>query len=74
MAVGAEGVHTVTVPGMGLGIAVKVEDGALRAQHIAVLRALQIMKVLPEALSPRLAEWALRPIRNTRGEIVGEIR
>jgi L-asparaginase II len=72
--VGAEGVHTVTVPGMGLGIAVKVEDGALRAQHIAVLRALQIMKVLPEALSPRLAEWALRPIRNTRGEIVGEIR
>jgi len=72
--VGAEGVHTITVPGMGLGIAVKVEDGALRAQHIAVLRALQVMGVLPESLPPKLAEWAMKAIRNTRGEIVGEIR
>jgi L-asparaginase II len=72
--VGAEGVHSVTVPGRGLGIAVKVEDGALRAQHIAVIRALQLLEVLPETLTPRLAEWALKPIRNTRGEIVGEVR
>jgi L-asparaginase II len=72
--VGAEGVHSITVPGRGLGIAVKVEDGALRAQHIAVIRALQLLDVLPETLTPRLAEWALKPIRNTRGEIVGEVR
>ncbi len=72
--VGAEGVHTITVPGMGLGIAIKVEDGALRAQHIAVLRALRMMGVLGEELSPRLAEWGFKQIRNTRGEIVGEIR
>ena len=72
--VGAEGVHSVSVPSMGLGLAVKVEDGALRAQHIAVLRALQLMGVLPETLTPRLAEWALKPLRNTRGEIVGEVR
>src|SRR6185312_13069740 len=51
--VGAEGVHSVSVPSMGLGLAVKVEDGALRAQHIAVLRALQLMDVLPETLTPR---------------------
>jgi L-asparaginase II len=72
--VGAEGVHSVTVPAMGLGMAVKVEDGALRAQHVAVIRALQLLEVLPEELSPRLAEWASKPIRNTRGEIVGEVR
>ena len=72
--VGAEGVHSVTVPGMGIGLAVKVEDGALRAQHIAVLRALQLIGVLSDELTPRLAEWALKPIRNTRGEIVGEVR
>jgi L-asparaginase II len=72
--VGAEGVHSVTVPGLGIGLAIKVEDGALRAQHIAVLRALQLIGVLSDELTPRLAEWALKPIRNTRGEIVGEVR
>jgi L-asparaginase II len=72
--VGAEGVHSITVPSMGLGLAVKVEDGALRAQHIAVLRALQLLDVLPAELTPRLAEWAMKVLRNTRGEIVGEVR
>jgi L-asparaginase II len=72
--VGAEGVHSIAVPGMGLGVTLKVEDGALRAQHIAVLRALQLLDVLPKELSPRLAEWAIKPIRNTRGEVVGEVR
>ena len=72
--VGAEGVHSLTVPAAGLGIALKVEDGALRAQHIAVLRLLQLLGVLPDQLSPRLAEWAAKPVRNTRGETVGEVR
>ncbi|HRN54649.1 MAG TPA: asparaginase, partial [Gemmatimonadaceae bacterium] len=45
--VGAEGVHTVAVPALGIGLAVKVEDGAARAQHVAVLRALQQLSVLP---------------------------
>jgi L-asparaginase II len=72
--VGAEGVHSLTVPAAGLGIALKVEDGALRAQHIAVVRLLQHLGVLPNELTPRLAEWAVRPVRNTRGETVGEVR
>lgn len=72
--VGAEGVHSVAVPGMGLGIAIKVEDGALRAQHVAVLTALQQLGVLPSELPPRLADFIHRPVRNTRGEQVGEIR
>ncbi len=72
--VGAEGVHTVAVPALGIGLAVKVEDGALRAQHVAVLRALQALSVLPADLPPRLADFINRPIRNTRGEAVGMIR
>jgi L-asparaginase II len=72
--VGAEGMHSIAVPGRGLGIAVKVEDGALRAQTVAVIKVLQLMGALDQALTPRLAEWAMRAIRNTRGEIVGEIR
>ncbi len=72
--VGAEGVHTATVPSLGLGLAVKAEDGAQRAQYVAVLRLLQQLGVLPEVLPPRLADWLVRPVRNTRGETVGEIR
>ena len=72
--VGAEGVHSVAVPALGLGLALKVEDGALRAQHIAVLHALQQLNVLPAELPPRLAEYAAKPLRNTRGQQVGEVR
>jgi L-asparaginase II len=72
--VGAEGVHTVAVIEEGIGLAVKVEDGAQRAQFAAVLRMLQFLGTLPERLPPRLEEFAHRPLRNTRGEIVGEVR
>ena len=72
--VGAEGIHTVAVLDLGLGIAVKAEDGAQRAQFPAVLRALQLVGALPETLPPRLAEYMRRPLRNTRGEVVGEVR
>jgi L-asparaginase II len=72
--IGAEGVHSVAVPDRGLGIAIKVEDGAQRAQFPAVLRVLQCLDVLPRTLTPRLEEFLRRPIRNTRGETVGELR
>ena len=72
--VGAEGVHCAVVPEMGLGVAIKVEDGAIRAQHPALLRVLQLVGALPDELPPRLAEWARRSIRNTRGEVVGDVR
>lgn len=71
--VGAEGVHSVSIFDMGLGFAVKVEDGATRAQYPAVLRMLEYLGALPERLSPRLAEYARTRIRNTRGEVVGEL-
>lgn len=72
--IGAEGVHSATIVEEGIGIAVKVEDGAQRAQFPALLAALQHFGALPAELPPRLAEFAVRPLRNTRGEIVGEVR
>jgi L-asparaginase II len=72
--IGAEGVHSVAVPDLGIGFAVKVDDGAQRAQFPAVLRILQEFEVLPTALPARLEEFLRRPLRNTRGEIVGEVR
>ena len=72
--IGAEGVHSVGIPELGIGFAVKVDDGAQRAQFPAVLRVLQILGVLGDSLSPRLEEFLRRPLRNTRGEVVGEVR
>jgi L-asparaginase II len=72
--IGAEGVHTVAVPERGLGIALKVGDGSQRAQYPAVLRLLQLIDVLPAELPPRLNDFLHRPVRNSRGEVVGEVR
>ena len=72
--VGAEGVHSVAVPDEALGLAIKVADGAARAQYPAVLRALQQLGVLDDPLPPPLADWLVRPVRNTRGAAVGEVR
>ena len=72
--IGAEGVHCVAIPEQGVGFAVKVDDGAQRAQFPAVLRLLQVLDVLPEVLPQRLEEFLRRPVRNTRGETVGEVR
>jgi L-asparaginase II len=71
--IGAEGVHSVAVLDQGLGAAVKAEDGSPRAQYPAVLRLLQHLDALPVPLPPRLAEFLDRPVRNTRGEVVGRV-
>jgi L-asparaginase II len=71
--VGAEGVHCALLTERGIGVAVKVEDGAQRAQVPALLRLLQELDALPTPLSPRLADWMRRPVKNTRGESVGEV-
>ncbi|HEY9427538.1 MAG TPA: asparaginase [Gemmatimonadaceae bacterium] len=71
--VGAEGVHTIAVLDAGIAVAVKVEDGASRAQYPAVLRLLQHLDVLPDDLPPRLAPFLRTPTFNTRGVQVGEV-
>ena len=70
--VGAEGVHSGVVLGSGIGFAIKVEDGNARAQYPALIQLLVDLDVLPKPLSPRLAEILRKPVRNSRGEVVGE--
>ena len=71
--VGAEGVHCAMLPERGIGVAIKVEDGAQRAQGPALLRLLQELDALPDPLPPRLEEWMHKPVKNTRGECVGQV-
>ncbi len=70
--VGAEGVHSAVLLDRGIGLAIKVEDGNPRAQLPALIRLLQELDALPEQLPASLADLVNRPIRNSRGEVVGE--
>lgn len=72
--VGAEGVHSAVILDNSIGVALKVEDGNARAQHPALIQLLSDLDALPEPLPPRLAEYLNRPVKNTRGEIVGEMK
>ena len=72
--VGAEGFYCVGIPGMRLGVAIKVEDGALRAVEPALLATLRALEVLSAAELEALASFAQPAILNTRHETVGAIR
>jgi L-asparaginase II len=71
--VGAEGVHCAMIPERGIGIAVKVEDGAQRAQVPALLRLLAELGALPDGPPEGLKSFLRKPVKNTRGECVGEV-
>ncbi|HJU88360.1 MAG TPA: asparaginase [Gemmatimonadaceae bacterium] len=71
--VGAEGMHCGVVPHEGIGFSLKVEDGAQRAQHAAVIRLLQHLGVLGDPVPPRLEAFLNAPVLNTRGEHVGDV-
>jgi L-asparaginase II len=72
--VGAEGVYVGGAPERGLGLAIKVGDGARRAVEVALVRVLTLLDLLGDADLETLAEWVRPPVRNTRGEVVGNLR
>ncbi len=71
---GAEGVFTAILPGSGLGVAVKIDDGAGRAAEVAVLAVLLRLGRLPPAGQPELAAYTRPPVLNAAGRPAGEIR
>jgi L-asparaginase II len=72
--VGADGVHSAVILDTGIGVAIKVEDGNPRAQLPAMVQLLIDLDALPDPLPPRIAEYLSKPVRNTRGETVGEMK
>ena len=77
--VGAEGVYTVGVlPSerwpRGLGLALKIEDGEdRRARPTVVIESLRQLGVLTGAALDAVAPYASFPVRNNRGDTVGEV-
>lgn len=74
--VGAEGIYCAAVPKLGLGIALKVEDGDGKSASVALVAIL--LEILARPGAPQLSLDALAkherlPIRNTRDVVVGAL-
>ena len=68
--VGAEGVFAAMVIESGLGIALKIDDGATRASETAITALLEKLGVVDGSAM----EFIRAPVLNTRGQPVGERR
>lgn len=70
--VGAEGLYLAALPGRGLGIALKVEDGDAMSAMVALVAVLGQLELdpAPASVVPRFAEL---PVYNTRGIAIGAV-
>jgi L-asparaginase II len=71
---GAEGVHVAALPVQGLGIALKVHDGAARAAEVAIAMLVETLVELDETEALPLREFRNPVLTNWAGTEVGEIR
>lgn len=71
---GAEGVFAAALPHLGLGCALKAEDGASRAAEAAMAHLLARLGLLSDEDSAALADLLDTPVVNRVGRIVGRIR
>ena len=71
---GAEGMHAAALPAAGLGIAVKIEDGAGRASGVVMAALLERFAALSPEAKAALARWREQPILNVAGREVGVLR
>jgi L-asparaginase II len=71
--VGAEGVYTGMLPGAGLGIALKIDDGGTRGAETAIAALLVALGAL-DADNAQVKKWLNPPWLNTRDAVVGEQR
>jgi L-asparaginase II len=71
---GAEGVYAASLPGLGLGVALKVDDGAGRAAEVAMGQVLRHVGLLTEEQAAALAATLAPPLRNRAGRVTGRVQ
>ncbi len=71
---GAEGVHAAALPGLGLGVALKIDDGAKRAAETAMAALLVHLGAIDDMAKAALAPILARPVKNIVGVKVGCVR
>lgn len=73
--IGAEGVYGASLPTLGLGVALKVEDGDLKVAGYALMAVLEALIARFDAAAAwpveTLARWRMPAIKNTRGVATG---
>ncbi len=72
--IGAEGLIGCGVRDEGLGIAIKIEDGAMRAYPPVLLAVLEHLGLLSDAERGRLTRWRDDDLKNCVGTVVGRRR
>jgi L-asparaginase II len=71
---GAEGVYCGCIPHAGLGIALKIDDGASRASEVAMASVLSGLGVWTREEQQALDGFRHHDLRNWRKIVVGEVR
>ncbi|MEX0814522.1 MAG: asparaginase, partial [Dongiaceae bacterium] len=71
---GAEGVYVAILPTLGLGVALKVDDGAGRAAEVAMGQVLRHLGLLSAEQETALAAMLTPPVVNRVGTETGRIR
>ncbi|WP_027287309.1 asparaginase [Rhodovibrio salinarum] len=66
--------YGAALPELGLGLALKIDDGAGRAAEVALLRLLQRLQLLDGPAGEALADYAQPVITARDGRPVGQIR
>jgi L-asparaginase II len=72
--VGADAVQTIGVRSAGIGIAIKIGDGASRALHTATYSVLEQLGLLDDGRRRVLAQFRQPSVYNARGAVAGDIR
>jgi L-asparaginase II len=71
---GAEGVWCAAFPGLGLGVAVKLDDGAGRAAEVVIANIVNGLLDMDQARREAFAARLVPPVLSRNGAKVGEIR
>lgn len=71
---GAEGMYGGILPGLDMGIALKIEDGAKRAAEVAMAAILKFLGVIDDPAEKVLAAYFDASVTNAKGVAVGSIR
>lgn len=71
---GAEAVHAIAVRSRGLGIAIKVADGAVRAVHAVIVEVLRQLGLIEQLADTPLETYSRPALANWRGVPTGEVQ
>jgi L-asparaginase II len=72
--VGAEGVYCAALPERGWGVAIKIDDGAVRGVEVVMAAVIEALLGLDEVQAALIGGYARPVLQNWRGTEVGSLR